>query len=341
VARVVRVDEPAVDLVTGLDSGGNRLRTSHAAQRHNRVGSVVSRSGRSEEHPIVVRMGDRRCGSLAVLDVATTGPSQVVRSTPPCGENGHGDEVAGPLCGPAVHDPAPSCGHRGPAPPGSQQTARDRGDCVGVVADAYGGMQRVLEVEAGIRAPLGIQFRDRCRSDRGPCPCRAVTVNPLVAKRPGASESASEIQPDQESRRSEGSRSRPLATSKRASFTASRTASDQSTQESPAKGSACVSSATARALAAVRSRSARFVRPTTDVRISAPFPALRLCRDAYSRAASLTRRPAGPVPRLAADRTDRVWTPMSDAPCSAHSRNASAISLSASSLVRFLPSAAT
>ena len=115
-----------------------------------------------------------------------------------------------------------------------------------------------------------------------------------------------------------GSRSRPARTSRRPSRTATLTASHHSTHESPASGSAWVSSATARAARASRSRSSRCASATdggAHQRTVAGRPAGSGRRTAPPRRAS--PRPADPPRGKTAPRrpsTAEVWTPMSAGP---------------------------
>ena len=60
------------------------------------------------------------------------------------------------------------------------------------------------------------------------------------------------------------------------------------------------------------------------VRMSAPLPALCGCDAVYSRAAIISRMPAGPVARLTTSSTALVWMPTSEAPPVSQPSNAAA-----------------
>ena len=77
------------------------------------------------------------------------------------------------------------------------------------------------------------------------------------------------------------------------------------------------------------------------VRMRAPLPALRGLDAACSRAAVVSRMPAGPVARAAACRTARVWVPTSEAPPVSQPSKAAATASSAVGEVRSAPVAAT
>jgi len=127
-------------------------------------------------------------------------------------------------------------------------------------------------------------------------------------------------------------------------MTAERIISAWMTQQSPASGSAWVSSATARADAAVAHRSFSRVRPTMPFLMRAPLPPVRLVAASRSAAAARMRAAMPGSSRLSttASRTRRVWTPTSLAPSRATQRQKPrAISSRASRLVRSAPVAAT
>jgi hypothetical protein len=79
------------------------------------------------------------------------------------------------------------------------------------------------------------------------------------------------------------------------------------------------------------------VSPTIDVRINAPFPALRTFRPTYCRAAAARRSPARSRPEAARASTLLVWMPMSVAPSLRQRRNPSAMSSSAEGPERSAP----
>ena len=162
----------------------------------------------------------------------------------------------------------------------------------------------------------------------------AVTVNPLGDSEAGAPErqvpSASAAHA---SRRPAGSSSRPCSGRPRTPPTTERLiASHQSTQESPASGSACVSSAMDRAARAMRPGSSGKARATGAVRISAPLPPVRPERACSSAATAVIRtaRPGWPSSLCSALSTWRVWVPTSLAPPCSQSRNSWAIASSPS-----------
>ena len=251
---------------------------------------------RAEEHPVVDRVRDGRARRLAVPQVLTRRPAAAVASAAVRGEDGEADQVAGAQAGPAVHLAHPAEGDRGLSPVGAEQSAGDGGDGVGVVADAHGVVQGVLEVLAGVGPRSRCVVGDGGLSDRGPGRLQGGDREAVGGEACSSGlVSASSIHRAHWSRRSAGSRSSPPARSRRRSTTATRTASLHNTAESPASGSAWVRAAIARAAVAVASRSSRRVRPTTTVRISAPLPALRGLRPAYARprprSARARRRP--------------------------------------------------
>ena len=173
----------------------------------------------------------------------------------------------------------------------------------------------------------------------------AVTVKPLGVNVFGSAVVASSSHCDHRDLRSEGNRSRPVDTSTRPVSTAVRMASDHSTHESPASGSAWVSSATARVAIASRSRSWRCASATGAVRMSAPLPADRGCvcakRAASSRMRDPTRSWLEADPRRTALSTARVCTPTSGGLPSNQLRKFVAMASIASSEVRSAPLAAT
>ena len=87
-------------------------------------------------------------------------------------------------------------------------------------------------------------------------------------------------------------------------------------------------------------RSPMRVRPTIDVRISAPLPTRPGFSWACSAAAASIAAPTGPSARLVRENTELVWLPTSFEPL-AQSRNRRAISSSESSVLRSVPVAAT
>ncbi|GAA1243597.1 hypothetical protein GCM10009657_19310 [Oryzihumus leptocrescens] len=191
----------------------------------------------------------------------------------------------------------------------------------------------------------------RCRCTGDPSPSsveliaahaawKAFTVNPLGENVFGSTPVASWIHVDHCPRRSSGSRSSPEIRSNRPSSTATRTASDHRTHESPANGSVWVSSARDRAVRALVSRESSRVRPTTPVRIRAPLPAVCPFSACSRSAASRSRCAAGPSQRPAWVSTTRVWVPTSLAPPCSHPSNAAATSSCAAAEVRS-PRAAT
>ena len=69
---------------------------------------------------------------------------------------------------PSVDRAPPLRGHGGGSPPGAEESAGDRGDGVGVVAAAHGGLERELQVLRRVAAGGGVVGRDRGAGDGRP-----------------------------------------------------------------------------------------------------------------------------------------------------------------------------
>ncbi len=141
--------------------------------------------------------------------------------------------------------------------------------------------------------------------------CSADTTHPLLAKNDGGAASAASSRCAQSSCRA-GSRWRsPMRASSSPVSTAWRMAAHQMMQASPASGSQWVSWLIAVAACTIASSSSMWARATGAVRISEPLPPLRPVRACsacdWVRARSAVIAPS----RVAARRTEEVWSPMS------------------------------
>lgn len=145
------------------------LRAAALAQGDDRVARVVDGGGGAQHHAVVHGMRDARHGRHPrVLHSLPRGPAAQVGASTGRRKHAQPDEVAGPQAGPAVQPAPPRRRHRRSAPVSAEQPAGDGGDRVRVAADTHRGVQRVLQVLAGVAAGVGVVGRDRRGGDRVP-----------------------------------------------------------------------------------------------------------------------------------------------------------------------------